>query len=1662
MSTPPKPPPPPVELDLEPTMSERSAVLDLSDLAYELEDFESGGQPPSLVDEPSSLWGFASGMYSDLLTTASPGDADSWQRLAEEFAAESTVASDPEVRGVLACEAGRVLFDRLGRMEEGELLMRNSGSPVAETLLGLSREGFDSLADTLAALEATARDQQIDPATRAAAWTEFGIMCEHKAGDPNRALEAYGEAMQLVPDDPLSAGLAAEVALTLDEQDRARALLEARLERTEHPQLQVATLVDLAELAQDPTERRALLERAHSADRAEETALRRLIRVVAEMDDRETLSKLYRELARISEDPYSVSTALHLAFLTAIEAGENPAALVSELTEIVQHAAGEQKELLAPLIEVALHLEQRMAAGEDEGLTKDLELLSRVADGLDAPRERAVMRLQMARLQLEGIKEELPSPTPPSHELDPAIAARCDAVADDLRYCLEHLPQDHWIFDALAFLFELRGQTDELAIHLQAWARVHAAGPGRAEVLVRLGRTHEELRRDLPRAAEVYELALAEDPDDQQALRALGRVYEKMHRWPQAINNLQRQARQANDEPERLRALRRAANMAQHELHDPELAVATLEEVARLAPDDLLSLYQLAALARTQNRAQVMVETLRTLVERLDDPVAQTTTLVELGEVLELQLKRRGEAREAYEQALKLSPGYGPALRALGRIYRDEGDLEALLAMHEPEMDSVTDPAVLALKAARICQDELGDLDRALEYLRRSYNSNPDLVPARELLFQLLLAAGHVREAYDLLRAQDDPKTPGLRADRHYHLGLLAEALGRAASGAEATELSDAALQHHRTALREQPQHGLAFERCRRILIANNDAPNLIELLRTSADSNQGADRARLLVQVARICTTMPEGFNEARRALELAVEADPRDPLVRRELEGLLRQAGDTDSLPSVYLAAARNCEDPHFKATLLVESAELLLRSNDEGDRRLAGEAVLGALREDPGNPYAVRHLERLLAEPNPPVAASEAVAARAVRAQSDAERAIFYLESAELLEHAGVFSQARRAYEAALAAIPELLPAKLGIQRVHGRREVEVPVEAPAPARESLHTLMAEARDAAARAGASANADDGARALELLRKILAREPNHRDAIALARALVSQLPDPAPALALLSSVHERVSEPQQRYDLGLLLAEQAADLEESVRLLLVAHNAMPDGREALRRLVDGYRRLGHDANAAKATERLIALYDPSDPASLDLRLGLAHYLARDPDGLGRALKHAQMVHDARPDDLRTIDLMATLLERDNQAARAAEFLETLVARERDRNALHSLHLRRAQLLASLGGRAPAALEAASAALSLRPGHRDTVKVFAAAAQTAGQSEALAEHLPRIRAALMRKVSRGAVSIRDLQSLAQVASSVSPDLARSAAALVYAFEPSKLAPPSDHLRPISKKYLAALLGDESRRTLLIAPEEAGGVHQLLGIVEPALSRLTSEFISLDGGDLVPVPPQADPAVIAPTTEAWAASVGVANPIPHGAAAHNACVFLPGNPPVLRIGNNLWMQGEVSAWRGLAALSLARRAWGAPLARSMTPIELDLLLAGCFEAVGVFNAITADPDPRRLGPLTTSLARNLPRRARRQVEEVCNNLSGIDLVPSATAKATLATDFRLAIVLTGDVSGCISAACLLDGVAGGSLKQRVNRSSTAQRLVNFVLSDAFAELRGTP
>ena len=1575
------------ELELRPDLlraTPQSEVLDLTHLAEEL---DGPPAPPSLVEDPARLWPMSSGLHSSLLSTSTPlGSADAWQELVEELAAESRNAKDPQLRGAMLFEAGRILIERLGKREEGELLLKRSECPLAE-VLEVRLGDHSSLATELAELEATARDESQPAHLRVAAWIEFGQLCEERTPSRKRALQAYQAALELDEDNPVALALATAGARADENIEAAIHYLRRQVDLAKSDRHKVALLLDLADLLADPQDQLAVLEQAHQCGPREEAVLRRLSRALAALGDRERLGELYRELARVAEDPISASTALHLAFLTWAEEGHDVSELVLELAErSPEH--GDDAEVLAPLAEVALYVEQHISSGGDPaGLPENLKVLSRLSRALDDPREQALVREQLARIRLAQLRRELDTKPAPADtatglpKLDEARTTMCDNLEADLRFCLVHLPEHRWVREALAEVLELRGNQPALVLHLQEWARTQSAGPGRAAILLRLGTVHEERGRDLARAAEIYELAVAEDPDNPNCLRAVGRVYEKMRRWPQAVAALRRQAKESDDLPERLAALRRVASLAEHELGDIDLAISALEEVAQRDPDDLLTLYQLATLCRKARRPTVLISALEQLCERVDDDVARTAVLVELGEVQELHLKQRAAARTCYERALQLTPGYTPALRALGRLYRDNGDLDGLIGLLDPKVDTVTDPAVLALKAGRVCFEEIGDVERAIEHLQTAYETNPDLVPARELLLQLLTASGKIERAYDLLRAQDPPKSPSLCADYHYRLGLLAEASARGGEPRARRELhplEDAALQHYRAALAQQSDHGLAYERSRRLLVAHNDNANLARLIENLVPAEHAVGRSVLHVHLSRLHVAGGDTAI-ARRAYEEALAAAPDDAIVRHEFEGLLRLLGDRKSLPALYLRGAKDTEDTHLKATLLVEAAELLLSTGEDEDYDVAGRAILQALQVDPGNPYAVRHLERLLSDPDSPFVVKDAVSARAVRAQSDAERAIFYVESAELLERVGAWGQARRAYLAAKSALPTLAPAELGLQRTTSEKRRTA---AATSTRTSVHVLVAEAREATVAAG---RGDEAARqkALTVVAEVLQRDAHNRDAIAIARTLAGQPGDAEPVIELLKDTFRRLDNLELQYELGLFLGEHAVKLDEAVRYYQAASAAKPHGRRALRGLVNAYRQMGDDRQAAAATERLLELFEPGEPSAIDLRMGIANFLSANPETLPRALEHARVVLQARPDDARAIGLMADLLERSDKQVEAAQLLDRLVSRERNRERLHDIYLRKAKLLADVPDQGTEALAAIERAAALSPGNRDTITLLIEQLSRVGQTARVATYLPPIRSALQANIARGAVSLRDLNLLSKVAAPQNEDLSQMARVLLAALEPGGTAVAK--ARVASATGWRRLLGDAAMRRNLYADGETAHLHALLQAVDGVVARLPREFPGLGGGETGPIPAEATAKALVEHARHLADVLGLRAPRLGTSSTHNAALLQQDPICTIRLGANLWNQGEPDAWRGLLALGAARWALGAARARALSPPNLDLLIAACFEVVDVFNPTTAEPDPHKLRDLVTNLGNVLPRR---------QTQSGRDRVPS--------------------------------------------------------------------
>ncbi len=1652
-------------------VDELGRPFDFDDIFPEARGPHELDPPESVLDVPPTLWPIELPMQTKVLERSDrEDDPKPLRHLVTLLRDESKHVKNDGLRRVLLGESGRMLVQLFDEAQAGDVALREANCAGTKAAFALTRAIEEDLHKRLADLASEANNRTLGAAERAAAWIEHGLLCEQRLADIKRAFESYKSALAYAPTHPIANELATGAALLMGRKTDARKLLEQAIRRRAPANLTAALLVDLAEITDDAKQRRAHLQRAHDLAPTQETALRRLIREVRIAEEPKTLALLYRKLATLAKDPISVSNAL-LAGLTALSDLTGDAQKqVSELTDqfIVELATWisrhpDEASARGPLSELVGYLERQGS----ENLTKErqdmyLGALEQLAPLLEDRREQALLREQLARLLWRRIHPEIRTDkldfSTPRGPLSPEELETYDALIDNLRRSREYLPERRWLWETLAAALFERGETTGLIQHLEHWATAQPPGAARAEVLLYLGQANERVLADYPRAAEIYELAVAEEPRNPDGLRALGKVYGRMGRWSDAVGTLQRQVTETTDSSERLTLLRQLATMAEHKLADLDLAIATLREVADLDGSDIRSLYQLADLCQAHDRPRILVYTLKMLVDRLDDDVARTAVLARLGET-QLAAGQTPDAIKSLETALTLSPGYTPALQLLTKLYRQNSDFESLLALQTPKVDPVSDPALLALKSGRVCFEEIGDIDRGIEYLTQSYELNPDLLPAREILLQLLQANGKIGDAYDLLRAQDAPETPALQADNHYRLGLLAEALSRQE---DKDKNLNRALQHYRATLELQPKHGLAFERARMLLVRYHDVDNLVRLLENGLQHLEGASRLPLLVQLGRLhMTRLPEQFEQARRAYERALEVAPRDGILRREYENLLRQVDDQKNLPAQRLALAGISEDTHYKATLLVESAESLLTSGaNREDREFAANAILGALREDPGNPYAVRQLEGLLSDPNSPLTMTDAVGARAVRAQSDAERAIFYLESAELLEWSGAHNEAQRAYKAALRAIPGLAPAEDGLRRLATGRRRETSGAKSKTKAVSVHTLMAEAREAAVVAGNSGNAADAEHALTLLGQILGRDPHYRDAIGLTRALVKQLSDPKPALNLLSTVFGRITETSLRYELGVFLGEQTEDHAAAVAYFQVACEARPDGRSALRGVVRCYQRMGDEQKLADAMERLVELYDPSEPSAVDLRLSLADQLSQKPETLARALEHTRVVLEARGDDPRALQLMIGLYERMQKPVEAAATLERLILRERAPERLHQYHMRRARLLGDLPEYQEQALEAVERAAQLRPSDRNTVLLLTRMLDRAGQTGRVASYLDPIRAALFQSFAQQNV-LNDLRLLADISRNSRPELSKLAERLTYDIQPeSGTPPPLPSSGPATVAGLQRVLGTASLRDQLLSPAEPADVSDLIGIVEATMDRLHPQFGGLRASDLVQLPTSVDPTELGPKLGEWGTLLGLHDFTLAACNTNNTVAIMEdSHGATLRLGINLWYRGDGRAWRGLAAVGLARRALGGSLVRALNADELDLTIAACFEVAKVFNPITADPDSQRLQDLSGLLVKQLSRRQRRALGRVCQGLASTNFEQGGTARATLVTDLQMAVLLSGDIGGCLSAACLLDGFANGPVVERLALSRSAQALLLFLVSDHYFELR---
>lgn len=470
---------------------------------------------------------------------------------------------------------------------------------------------------------------------------------------------------------------------------------------------------------------------------------------------------------------------------------------------------------------------------------------------------------------------------------------------------------------------------------------------------------------DAARAADLWQIAWDQDPDDADAR--------------EAVLALRRDA----GDPNRLAAdLERALMLGGGDTHALRLELAELKRTALGRPREALRMVLDILTADPQHAvALAMADTMMRTAATADEALAELEPLFRhthqwqgLANVLELRLERplagpqRAElARELARIQAEQLGDRRQMLRALIMAVQASPSLDSLTAL-EREADAKTDAKAIAdayaqvlaaglatteraqvLRKAVIFEQSRGDAATAEQHLQALAILDPDDAEAFEQLEALLDAAGRWDDVIALWQAR---LTQNLDADQRrvglHRLAGIARAVGR-------TPVALAAL---REQTRLDPADADPWQAIVEILRDEAPTPALADALVALARvSDTAHDTAELLCEAARLCL---RALKDADRAADCYDEAFKADPTVDEAYVYLERQADhEARRLEPLYaLRAAALAPGP--TRTLTLRRLAHARAEREDGER--ACQALEQALVEDPANAAVLEDLLRL----------------------------------------------------------------------------------------------------------------------------------------------------------------------------------------------------------------------------------------------------------------------------------------------------------------------------------------------------------------------------------------------------------------------------------------------------------------------------------------------------------------------------------------------------------------------------------------------------------------------------------------------------------------------------------------------------------------------------
>jgi tetratricopeptide (TPR) repeat protein len=980
-----------------------------------------------------------------------------WQDLIKTLIAKAEIVIDPVERVALYERVAGLYIERFANQAEAikayeHVLEIEPGNPRAiEFLKGgyERRREWDKLLPLLRAEAATA-----SPAEQFDRYLSIARFVAEKVKRPEAAIEAWEEVLNR---DPGNADALAQLSGLYERQKdfpKLAFVLREQAAQTGDSAARITLLVKLGMIAGDKLNDDTIAVEAwrgvlalDSNDRRAQEALKKRYLAMHAWDELETFyadtgkwDELIRVLERETESPQCTTetkislyskiaqlwaerkektdrAAKYLEKILELDAQNRNAAL--RLVPIYQGANDAKK--LAGVLEVKASGDlpaERVETLRELGALYEAPLKdpSRAYDRfqeafrLDPTSPRSVEDLERAAVTasrwsdaalalgtaISGPDLDAASQVRLRLHLASGLASQLDRVGDAIGRYREVLELDPSNLDALIAqesLLRATGRWTDLLAVLERRLELAADETERRALLYSVATLAENELNDPERAVATNLAIVTEFGDEDEALAALDRLYQKLSRWSELGDVLARELalRDAQgDDAGAIEIKYRLGRVLETHLGLARDAVGHYREILTLSPEHEGARVALESLLRDPELRgdaarilepvyelredwEALIRSAEILLSEESDRNERVGLLAKIGSTCAEKVGDPRRAFEAYGRAFREDPTRDDVrgtLTSLAGPINGWGDLVGLMrGVAEGSNDSALSRS-LWLRIADVEFRHVGSIERAVSAYEKVLEQNPSDVEALEAIEQTYRAAGRWEDLLSVYRRRLDlAETPDARDELQAAIAAVHdERLGN----------PEASVRTWREVLETDPTNRRALESLDRIFTRLGRWQDLSDNLTTrlalaESPDEQTALQLRLAgvreermsdtpgaIDIYRQIVERDTENADAIGAFERLIEEPEHAQVIADILEPVYRELGAYDRLAYAYEVLARNATDKTRKVELLHRIAEIQETALDAPDDAFG--TFTRALAEQPGNTESIDQLDRL----------------------------------------------------------------------------------------------------------------------------------------------------------------------------------------------------------------------------------------------------------------------------------------------------------------------------------------------------------------------------------------------------------------------------------------------------------------------------------------------------------------------------------------------------------------------------------------------------------------------------------------------------------------------------------------------------------------------------